>query len=230
MKGFHNILMTRDRVFLLLIFFLIGCASTANRVMPGYGRINVARSTLGIILIKKNIQILNAEDVARDMGKGGPEDAYYDFFGVEFPAAMKECSKFAKVYFVPDGDEMLLQNAGAAIDNSAMRAALPSRKWCISDSLNYLLIIDYLSISHERKTNTPVGGGSDGNFAGFFSGSESLTHSADFVVWDNKEGTIAAYGSIRERAGIYDGVTKPVWAEILKNMARSVTDGMPYGR
>jgi len=214
-------------VFALSLLFLTGCASTANRVMHGYGRMNVSGSALGVVLIRKNIQVLNAEDVARDLGRGACEDAYYGFFGAEFPARLKACSGFTRVYFVNDGDEML-GNSGTAADG--LRAALPSRKGCISDSLQYLLIVDYLTLGHERKANMTVGGGSDGDFGGFFSGSESLTHSADFVLWDNKEGTIAAYGNIRERTKLYDAVTKAVWIDMLEKMARSVTDGMPYRR
>jgi hypothetical protein len=212
----------------LSLLFLIGCASTSNRVMSGYKRVKFENSTLGVILIRKNIQVLNAEDVARDLGRGVSEDAYYSFFGAAFPAAMKARSKFAKVYFVQHGDEML-GNSGAAVDYGA-RTALPSRKECVSDSLQYLLIIDYLTVAHERKTNMPVGGGSDGSFEGFFSGSESLTHSAEFVLWDNREGAIATYGTVRERIRIYDPLTKAVWDEILKKMAHAVVGGMPYRR
>jgi hypothetical protein len=214
----------------VLFFSLIGCAGTANRVMPGYGRMKVANAVLGVILVKKNIQILNADDVGRTLGTGRPAEAYYDFFGAEFPALMKERSKFRQVYFLSGADEALLQGGGAAADNSALRAVLPSRRHFISDSLHYLLIIDYLTVGHERNTTTPVGGGSDGGFAGFFSGAESLTHTADFVVWDNREGTIAAYGNIRERVGIYDAMTKALWLDLLKKTAGAVADGMPYGR
>jgi hypothetical protein len=194
--------------------------------MPGYDRMNVGSSALGVVLMRKNIQILNPEDVARDLGRGHPEDAYYGFFGAGFPAAMKACSRFSRVYFVPDGDEMF-GRADGAVDYGT-RVTLPSRRRCISDSLQYLCIIDYLTVGHERKKNMPVGGGSDGNFAGFFSGSESLTLSADFVIWDNSVGTVAAYGSIRERIGIYDPLTKAVWVEILKRAARDVVKGMPF--
>jgi hypothetical protein len=214
-------------VFALSFFFLTGCASTANRVMHGYGRMNVSGSVLGVVLIRKNIQVLNADDVARDLGRGACEDAYYAFFGAEFPARLKACSGFAKIYFVNDGDAML-GNTGIAVDG--LRAALPSRKGCISDSLQYLLIVDYLTLGHERKATMTVGGGSDGDFGGFFSGFESLTHSADFVLWDNKEGTIAAYGSISERKKLYDAMTKETWRNMLENMARSVVHGMPYRR
>jgi hypothetical protein len=211
-------------VFTFLIF--AGCASTSNRVMSGYKRMKFEDSTLGVVLIRKNIQVLNAEDVARDLGRGVSEDAYYVFFADAFPAAMKARSKFAKIYFVRHGDEML-GNSGNQVDYGA-RTALPSRKGCVSDSLQYLLIVDYLTVAHERKTNMPVGGGSDGSFAGFFSGSESLTHAAEFVLWDNKAGTIAAYGSIRERISIYDPLTREVWDDMVQKMARSVTRGMPY--
>jgi hypothetical protein len=221
-----NQLRKKHLILAFSIFLIAGCASTANRVMPGYGRMNVSSSALGVVLIRKNIQILNPQDVARDLGRGHPEDAYYGFFGAGFPAAIKACSRFARVSFVPDGDEMFGRSDGAV--DYGTRVALPSRRRCISDSLQYLLIIDYLTVGHERKTNMPVGGGSDGNFAGFFSGSESLTHTADFVLWDNRAGTVAAYGSIRERIRIYDPLTKEVWLEMLKKTARSVVDGMPY--
>jgi hypothetical protein len=196
--------------------------------MPGYDRMNVSGSVLGVVLMRKNIQILNPEDVARNLGRGHPEDAYYGFFGAGFPSALKACSGFSKVYFMPAGDEMFGRADGAV--NYGTRVTLPSRRRCISDSLQYLLIIDYLTVGHERNKNMPVGGGSDGNFGGFFSGSESLTHTADFVLWDNSEGTVAAYGSIRERIGIYDPLTKEVWLEMLKKTARSVVDGMPFRR
>lgn len=213
----------------LSFFFIAGCASTSNRVMPGYNRMNSANSPLGVILIKKNIQVLNADDVARDLGKGGPEGAFYGFFCAEFPAAMKECSRFPAVYFAPYADELLhSQETDAAPGN--IRAAVPERRGFISDSLPYLLIIDFLNISHERNRNTPVGGGSDGNFAGFFSGAESLTGSANFVMWDNKHGTVAAYGSISEHVRIIDTMTKAVWVELLKKMACAAADGMPYAR
>jgi hypothetical protein len=210
------------------IFLIAGCASTANRIMPGYGRMDVSSSALGVVLIRKSIQILNPQDVARDLGRGHPEDAYYGFFGAGFPAAMKACSQFAGVHFIPDGDEMF-GRADGAVDYGT-RVTLPSRRRCISDSLQYLLIIDYMTVGHERKTTMPVGGGSDGNFAGFFSGSESLTHTADFVLWDNSAGTVAAYGSISARIRIYDPLTKEVWLEILKKTARSVVHGMPFRR
>jgi hypothetical protein len=212
----------------LACFFLVGCATTANRVMPGYDRMNVSGSTLGVVLVRKNIQVLNAQDVAQDIGSGVPEDAYYAFFGAEFPAEMKACSKFAEVYFVRHGDEMF-GNSGAAVD-FGVHATLPSRKGCISDTLDYLLIIDYLTTGHERNTSMRVGGGSDGNFGGFFSGSESLTHSADFVLWDNREGTIAVYGGIRERTRLYDQLTREVWVAMLQKMAYAVTRRMPYRR
>ena len=54
--------------------------------MPGYGRMNTANSRLGVILIiKKNIQVLNADDVARDLGKGGPEGGVLRFFRRRVP-------------------------------------------------------------------------------------------------------------------------------------------------
>jgi hypothetical protein len=140
----------------LPVFLIAGCASTSNRVMPGYGRMDAANSPLGVILMKRNLQVLNADDVARDLGKGGPEGAFYDFFGAEFPAAMKESSRFRAVYFARDADEMMLRDGAAPLDNGNIRASLPSRKRFFSDSLHYLLIVDFLSVNHERKTNTPV--------------------------------------------------------------------------
>ena len=217
----------------LTVLFIAGCAFTANRVMPGYGRMSVSTSRLGVILIKRNIQVLNADDAARDLGKGGPETAFYDFFGAEFPAAMKECSKFPAVTFAAYADDELQpsqENDAVTLDNGGMRSAVPSRRGFISDSLAYLCIIDYLSIGHERNRNTPVGGGSDGNFTGFFSGAESLTASANFVMWDNRKGTVAAYGTISERVRIFDAMTNAVWVDLLKKMARAVADGMPYAR
>jgi hypothetical protein len=196
--------------------------------MPGYKRAMYDHSTLGIVLVRKNIQVLNPEDVARDLARGASEDAYYNFFSAGFPAALKTCTKFAKVYFVRNGDEMLGPSAAAA--DFSTRTALPSRKGCISDSLQYLLIIDYLTVGHEHSKNMTVGGGSDGNFGGFFSGSESLTHSADFVLWDNREGTIAAYGSVSERTSLYDPLVREIWDDMLKKMARAVVSGMPYRR
>lgn len=193
--------------------------------MHGYGRMDVSGSVLGVVLIRKNIKVLNIDDVARHLGKGAPEDAYYDFFGAGFPGRLKERSRFANVCFIRDGDEML-GNSGAQADG--MRAALPSRRACISDSLRYLLIIDYLTVGHERKANMRVGGGSDGGFGGFFSGSESLTHSANFVLWDNSKGTVAAYGSVRERIKLYDPLTGATWTDMLGRMAASVTARMPY--
>jgi hypothetical protein len=122
------------------------------------------------------------------------------------------------------------QSAGSTLNNSGGRASLPSRRGFISDTLNYLLILDFLSIKHERKANLGVSGGSDGNFAGFSGGSENMTHTATFVLWDNIKGTIAAYGNIREKAAVFDTVTKEYWVNMLKSMARSVTNGMPFGK
>ncbi|MGA2507401.1 MAG: hypothetical protein ABSF80_08005 [Chitinispirillaceae bacterium] len=226
-------MIARGPVLLASLLLIAGCASTANRVMPGYGRMNVSTSRLGVILIKKNIQVLNADDAARDLGKGGPETAFYDFFGAEFPEAMKRSSKFQTVSFAAYADDELLQSQehdAVPFDNGGLRSAIPSRRGFISDSLPYLCIIDYLSIGHERNMNTPVGGGSDGNFTGFFSGAESLTATANFVMWDNRKGTVAAYGTIGERMRIFDAMTKAVWVDLLKKMARAVADGMPYAR
>jgi hypothetical protein len=225
---FSRLLRRRYGIVLLSLFICIGCAGTANRVMTGYARMKVANSNLGVVLIKKNIQIFNPEDVARDLGNNGPEEAYYNFFATEFPAEMGACSRFRSVCFVAGADDMLTQREMSKLDDGTVRAALPMQRDFVSDSLHYLLIIDFLTISHMRKTNTSVSGGSDGNFAGFFSGSECLTHSANFVVWDNKAATIAAYGNIGEKVSVFDTMTKTIWTDMLKNIAHAVCAGMPY--
>ena len=140
---------------------------------------------------------------------------------------MGKCSKFKSVCFLPGADDILTQRAGAKSDNSILRAALPTQRHFISDTLDYLLIIDYLTMSHMRKTSTPVAGGSDGNFNGFFSGAEALTHSADFVLWDNKAGTIAAYGSIAESVPVYDTIVKSAWRDMIKQVARAALPECP---
>jgi hypothetical protein len=213
------------------VFFLtVSCAGTANRVMPGYSRMDVSAATCGVILMKNTLQILNADDIMRELGNGMPEEVYYNFFGSEFPAAMKKYSHFPHVYFLPGADQRILQSAGSAPNNSGERASLPSRRGFISDSLNYLFIMDNLSIKHEQKSNLGISGGSDGNFAGFSGGSENMTHSATFVLWDNKEGTIAAYGNIQETVAVFDTVKKMLLEDMLNDMAHSAVKGMPYGR
>ena len=214
----------------LYCFLFAGCAGTGFRVMAGYHHMKIGNSALGILLIKKNLQISDPDDIQRVLGGGGSaEDMYYNFFSTEFPAKIKKHSKFNRVYFARGADESVLQGDSQTYDyQQDASIVIPPRRGFVSDSLGYLLIIDMLSIRLDQR-QTAQTAGAETSFTGL-GGADNLVHSASFVLWDNAAGTIAAYGNLKEKIPLYDPMSKNTWIEMLDNLAASINQGMPYGK
>jgi hypothetical protein len=206
------------------------CASSGFRVMAGYKRMNIGTGALGILLIKKNMQISDPEDVRQFLGGfGSPEDNYYDFFAMEFPAKMKAHTKFKRVYFARGADESALRGDSQTYDyQQDASMVVPPRRGFISDSLSYLLIIDMLSASVDRRQTAQIAG-AETSFTGL-GGADHLVQTASFVLWDNKAGALAAYGTLKEKIALYDPMTRNTWVETLEKLAASINRGMPYGK
>jgi hypothetical protein len=207
-----------------------GCAGSGFRVMAGYNHLKIGNGALGVLLIKKNMQISDPDDVQQYLGgQGSPEDRYYDFFAAEFPAKMKASSKFKRVYFARGADESALRGDNQTYDYERDASmVVPPRRNFVSDTLAYLLLIDMLNTRLDQR-QTAQAAGAETSFA-VFGGADHLVHSASFVLWDNNAGAIVAYGTLKEKIPLYDPMSKETWIEMLENLAGAINHGMPYGK
>jgi hypothetical protein len=209
--------------------FLVSCGSSF-RVMAGYKRIPVGNRALGILLIKKNMQIASAEEVRQFIGGfGSAEDNLYDFFGEEFPAKIKSHSKFKRVCFARGADAAVTSGESQTYDYSLDASiAVPPRRFYVSDTLDYLLVVDMLNTRVDRR-QTAQAAGAETSFGGL-GGADHLVQNAAFVLWDNRAGAVAVYGSVKESISLYDPMTRDTWVEMLDKIAETVCKGIPFGK
>jgi hypothetical protein len=214
-------------VILLIAFLLSGCAFTSNTVMAGYRKMSAKNSVLGVILVKRNMQVAGPEETGREgLGGGDQTQAYYNLFGTEIGAVMKTHSRFRQVVFVSGADEMGLRQGDVALGATV---ALPHRSKFLSDTIHYLMIIDFLNIRRDQMTGGNMLG-NEGITTGFSPGLDHLAYTASFALWDNAAGSIAAYGNISDKVAVAGPVTRDRWVETVRSIARAVTAGMPYGK
>ena len=223
----------KKRIFpvVFAVLFLFECSGPAHKLMPEYKKADYKTSMLGVILVKRNLEV-GSEDAPGDlMGARDQRQLFYSQFGSEFPAAMKDCAKFAGIEFANGGEEGLVNkddNADPTIQGAAS-VSLPPGKAHFKAEYGFLLIIDYMNVRRIQNTGNPMLG-SEGTFSGLTTGSDQIVALANFVLWDNKKGTIAAYGYIDEKMPVVNNATGESVKELIKNMACSVTRGLPFGK
>lgn len=221
--------MNNKPVFLIaMVGLLTSCFGPAHKLMPGYGKAEFANRRLGIILIKDNIRIGNEDDVRLVLGNGDAAEVFYGLFSAEFPRDIKAASRFTSACFCSGADNVIVsarsRNPEAFSDVSVV---LPKGKRFISDTIDYFMVIDQLNLTRQQNSGSPVQG-SEGMFQGITGGMDNLACSASFAVWDNRAGTVAAYGQIREKVPVAGNLTKETFCELLKSVARALCSGMPY--
>jgi hypothetical protein len=213
--------------------FLLGqCAGTAVKIMPGYKKMNVEKLKLGIILLRENLAIANPDNIADDFGAGETKQVFCDFFTSELREFAEQDGKFAEVNVISGCDTSGFTTIPENLSSgNPVSMRVPARRAFISDSLAYLLILDYFDVSREKKLGkTVVVMGMYGTPAPRRTGdSDKLILRGTFVLWDNLAGKMAAFGQINEKSDVLFGMTKNTWITIVKNISSNIFTNQPYG-
>jgi hypothetical protein len=226
-EGGHKMLFRL--IYLFLIIILIGCAATKKvKLMPEYENVNFESDRLGVLLIKKNLNIQNVDDLFNDLGGGDPKEIYINFFGEFFPEKMKKRSKFHNVIFVKEfNQESLIPISETLNKKESIGITIPDENnkiGFISDTLDYLLLLDYVNIFRKQTS-----GGPPGLLTAYGSG-DNLMFTSVFVIWDNIKGKMVSYGKITESWAVFMDMTKVTWEKLLYKVASPIVNNKPYGK
>jgi hypothetical protein len=229
--GNHDMVKKR---LLFLVFgvslFVSNCAGPGHQLMPGYKKIDVKNAVLGVILVKKDIVIGDPEELARMLGGGDATQLWYNFFGDAFPKIFKARSGFKEVEFLQGADENMRRTQDGPADlggggNGTM--TLPAGRHYVNPKYQYLLILELYTVQRNRNTGVPMLG-SEGAFMGLSGGSDNAAQSATFIMWDNAQATIVAYGNVKEKIATGGEMTRQTLLELMNSVAASISRGMPY--
>jgi hypothetical protein len=212
--------------------FLLGnCAGPAFKMMPEYNTMTVEKSRLGIILLRDNLTVRIGDGAGGDSGGGKVKQGFCDFFTSQLRGFALKDGKFAGVE-APGGFDtsLLVKSTEFVSPDKPVSVRVPGRRAFVGDSVQFLLILDSISVSKEYQpglTMTTPGANGMTTPAG---GSESLVLRGAFALWDNLEGKPAAFGRIEETSGVFTAMTKNTWAALVKNVSSGIFLGKPYGQ
>jgi hypothetical protein len=187
--------------------------------MPGYESINTGTAHLGIILVPEHLRIANPSDVLDDLGKGTALEAYTNFFNAKFPAALDKYSNFNKISI------LTMPRRSECIDTvlhlnkyESLHSYIPAKAGFGGDSIQYVLIIDNLSIFRKVIQGQAMVG----------SGSDNLIHSGTFVMYDNINGRVVSFGTLYETSAVIFTMTQETWNTMLLHLANALSAKQPY--
>jgi hypothetical protein len=214
-------------------FLLAHCAGTVVKIMPGYKRMDVEKSKLGIIFLRENLTIADPKDIADYLGSGETKQVFYDFFTSQLKDFAAQDGKFAKVDVIGGCDTSGFSTISKRLssDLPPLLLKIPQQKAFMGDSVPYLLVIDGIDVSREKKPSSTIA------VMGMYGiparrtvpGSDKLIMKGTFVLWDNSAGKTAAFGQISEKYEVVSTMTKDTWVAIVKSISSNIFIDKPYG-
>jgi hypothetical protein len=209
------------------------CAGTSVKIMPEYKGMNVEKSKLGIILLRENIVIADSTDVAEHLGSGETNQVFHDFFTSQLNEFAQDDGKFADVAIVSGCDASGFTRTTENLpSDTSLSLRIPGSKAFVSDSLPYLLILDYITVSREKKQGTTVVVmGMNGIPIRKKTGAyDRLVLKGTFLLWDNLAGKLAAFGKLKQTSEVLTVMTKTTWIDLVKNISLAIFANVPYGK
>jgi hypothetical protein len=211
---------------------LAHCAGTAVKVMPGYTSMNVGKSKLGIVILRDNLAIADSLETEENPGGGDTKQRFGEFLTSQLREFAEHDGKFAEVIAVSGCETSGLTRISDSLSSDRpVSMRVPAQKAFISDGLPYLLILDSVNVSREKKVGkTVVVIGPNGMMAPKRTGdSDRLTMKGTFVLWDNLAGKTAAFGRINEKTDVLFNRTKNALLAIVKHVSSDIFSDQPYG-
>jgi hypothetical protein len=219
------------RVFVLgFSALLLFCTLPKIMVRPDYRTMNAGQASLGIVVISQNIRIKNPNDVVLYLGEKklgdfygsifsslsenpGAASTFCSYFADKFPAIVWKWTEFRSVSFAAAASRDSLTIVQQALPNGKpVPLLLPDRQHYISDTLNYLLIIEQMETDRVTAASTDL-----------------LICKGVFSLWDNERGTLAAWGGFQNQVDAVSRFTRQTWAELLGEVGRSICARQPWG-
>jgi hypothetical protein len=214
-------------------FFVLQCAGTAVKVMPEYNHMQVGKSRLAIVFPKEWLTLHNPDDIVGDLGEGESKQVFCDFFTARLREFALKDGTFAGIDVVSGFDTSGFTTITHSLSaDKTASVKVPGRTPFMSDSLAYLLILDGIDVSREKKAGTTVVvlGTSGIPIRKTTGDCDRITLKGSFVLWDNLAGKAAALGQINEKSDVVFSNTKNALMSGIKDISSEIFINRPFGK
>ncbi len=216
-------------VVFILVLVLTGCTKNIY-LMPEYDNMKIKNKTL--FIVQPEIAIENPKDVTDDLGEGNPKKVYKDFFNTNFKLQMKELSTFNKVEFSQaNNHEKLYERKLSLSENNNIYINLPHNGEIVEfDSIHadfVLLFEDYQTYrkgAHDSNQTAITGITWKTNVGA----QPALKTSFKYVIWDNNNGRIVAYGNIDSSSKFAFKMSTKTWYNSIRNILVDILIDTPF--
>ena len=221
---FSNIL---NGFVLLLAIALSGCASSTFKVMPEYrNQMPGSRASLAVVLNTDGVEVDNESSIREDWGEGDPRLVFADLVDNHFPMEMKKYAVFATVEMVTP----LLSDSADWINlplkDRVLRLKLPREesrfRFAGGGSYSHVLMIHKIRTFEFYGKTTGTGGENTAR--------RYLKFDFEYLLWDNVDGKIIAYGYAEAEDPVFFRMSRDTWLNALGDMGQKTLRGTLYGR
>ncbi len=205
--------MKKNVLLSLLVLCLVGCSVKYIMIGPEYYHDYFEEKTVGVIIHDNKISIKYIGDVENEFGKGNTNELIKKYFYSAFPKHFQDSSIFSKVYMDSSYDQSNLKKVIVTHQSRNER----ERKFYMPDSgtiihLNqgipdFVLILQGLKITSLPSASVIMVG-----FTPIAAiPSKPVTYISRYVLWDNRKGEMAGWGSCQVSQATGVAVTLKTW-------------------
>lgn len=220
----------KKMIYLFIVLILSGCATSTRVVMPQYKNRKNPGKSMGIIV--NNIFVECPKDVNDDLGEGDPDTVFREYFEYLFSRNLREKSNLSVAIYPETVDSTNFERRAIIIsDDVSIDANIPPDGSIISTEpvyFDYVLIIEELTVSKIMGLDIHATISAGGLTPLSPTAKASLELKYSYVLWDNGEKQILAYGFEKIDKKYSFALRKMIWDSSVEIMATQILKDTPF--